>query len=154
MNKKKEVTKHRESMETLTSLVHKEVITEFKMIALQESTPLYLIINEALAVWLKWNRKDEHEERAAVNEIEESELQDYQKEMLKTQELIEQARREKISLTLKSEKKKFKSNSRRTYARGHYKKHAKNPHHNQGTDEKPSNHNQGTDEDAWWLGEM
>jgi hypothetical protein len=110
--------------ETKTVAIHmdKKIWKRFCRMAIDEEIPLYLLINESLAGWLKWIRKLEYEELMEAKKCDAKELKTYQKESLETQRLIEKYRREKIAYKMKMEAKDRAQTERKAYFRGSYKK--------------------------------
>jgi hypothetical protein len=117
----------------ITTEIDNEIFLKLKLFSELEDTPLYNLINEALATWMKWNRKDEMEDRLRAKKMDPGELQDYQKEILATQRLVEEVRRERIRMAFERDKKAHELDGRKNYRRGPYKR---KKNHNQGTDKK------------------
>ena len=102
--------------------INKQLWKKIHRLAITEETSISLLVNEALTQWLKWIMKAEQDELSKVKKIKEDDLKEYQKEILETQKLIEEFRREKIKL----KHLQFKKETGKGYSRGPYKKKSRN----------------------------
>jgi len=107
---------------TVVVTLHKNTWKRLYRLAIDEETSLALIINEALAMFLKWLIKIEQNDRIEAKKCNAKDLKEYQKEILETQRLIEKYRREKIAYKMKMLEKEKHQRNRKAYFRGNYKK--------------------------------
>jgi len=107
---------------TVTIPLDKNIWKRLYRQAIREDTSLAWIINEALATFLKWLIKIEQNERIEAKKCNAKDLKAYQIEMLETQQLIEQFRRDKISFRMEMLEKEKHQRDRKAYFRGSYKK--------------------------------
>lgn len=98
--------------------INKQLWKKIHRLAITEETSISLLVNDALTQWLKWIMKAEQDESAKVKKIKEEDLKEYQREILETQKLIEEYRRQKIKL----KHLQYKKETGKGYSRGPYKK--------------------------------